>query len=441
MEWEVRPVGVADMLRARDERAQRQQTFLRRYGAPLISLTMNIAGSIKNDALIRRAFEEGVRRISIQLKGNAWETLDFVQTVTATGCEALWAVQADAAELKQAMRLVEESDALGRLFDADVIAPDGAHLSRETERACLICCGPVRACARSRAHSAEELFAKVHEIMEAHFQERYAKYVGELAQKALLIEAVITPKPGLVDCENSGSHRDMDLFSFIGSACALRGYFEDCARLGMQHAEIARLRATGMEAEAQMLAAARANTHKGAIFSLGILCYAAGSCGENAGLEVVLQKAAELGDSFLQRLKANDRPRTAGERQYAQYGLTGVRGEAASGFQTVRELALPIFRKAMRERRGLNAAGLETLLHLIAHVQDSNLIHRAGMDGQRWAAEQARAVTERVYTADDLREMNRQFVKRNASPGGSADLLAATVFLFLLEESAQEGEG
>ncbi len=431
---EVRHVSVQDMLRARDERAARQQRFLDRHAVPLISFTMNIAGSIKNDALIQRAFEEGVHRISTLLEGRAWNVLGMEKTVSFTGCEALWAVQADAETLKRAMCLVEEADALGRLFDVDVLEADGRHLSREAERTCLICSGPVRVCARSRAHSAEELFARAHEIMEAYFHEQYARRIGEWAQKALLYEAITTPKPGLVDCENSGSHRDMELFSFVSSACALRPYFEECAWLGMDGGELERLQLSGVMAEDVMMRAARANTHKGAIFSLGILCCAAGSCEEQAALDEVLQKAGEMGSYFLDQMKKNGQTRTAGECQYAAYGLTGARGEAASGFRTVRDVSLPVFEKAMRKMHDLNAAGLETLLHLMAHLNDSNLIRRAGLEGKRWAMGEARKLLNCGYTIDDLRKLNDRFVERNLSPGGSADLLAITYFLYFLKE-------
>lgn len=429
---EMRRVSVEDMLRARDERVQRQNLFLHRYAVPLVSFTMNIAGSIKNDAVIRRAFDEGVNRINRQLERRQWNVFDTLQTVDYTGCEALWAVSADCTALKEAMCRIEEADDLGRLFDMDVIAPDGNHLSRGCERSCLICGGPVRACARSRAHSAEELFEKAHQIIQTHFQTQYARRIGEMAQRALLSEAVTTPKPGLVDCENSGAHQDMELFSFVSSACALRPYFEECAWLGMRNEAMEKLQYAGQEAENRMLAAAHANTHKGAIFSLGILCYAAGSCGENAAVETILEKAAELGSWFLQQMKTSACIQTGGERQYHQYGLTGARGEAASGFASVRKIALPVLKEKMES--GVHQAALEALLGLMAEVYDSNIIRRAGMQGQHWTMEQAQKQLSAGINTDDLRGMNQRFVEKNISPGGSADLLAVALFLFFLEK-------
>ena len=411
------PVSVADMLRARDERAARQRALLEQYSLPVISFTMNIAGSIKTDADIERAFREGVERIECCLRGKRWTIVHFEQKTVFTGCEALWAVEAAADELKAAMCLLEEADALGRLFDIDVIDAQGVHLSRGSERSCLICGGPVRACARSRAHSAEDLFEKAHAIIRAYFCGKFVRKTGEKAERALLYEAITTPKPGLVDCENSGAHSDMDLFSFASSACALRSYFEECVYLGLENAS---------------------NTHKGVVFSLGILCYAAGACGEHAPQDELLAKAAETGAVFLKQLENSAESITGGEQQYHQYGLTGARGEAASGFESVKDISLPALQKALAEGKALPEAGLGALIALMAQVYDSNIIRRAGMEGQQWVMAQAGQLLQNGWTHEKLRELDRQLIKRHISPGGSADLLAVTYFLHFWGKGERE---
>lgn len=431
---EIRHVEVADMLRARDERAMRQRELLEKYGAPLVSFTMNIAGSIKNNRWIRRAFLEGVRRIERQLERAEFAVLDCVKVDACTGCEALWAVRANAAALKARMCIVEEADALGRLFDVDVLDEHGEHLSRGSERKCLICGQNVRACARSRAHSADELFEKAHEIVAQFFREQFTLCVAETAQRALLWEAITTPKPGLVDRENSGAHRDMDLFHFLDSACALREYFAECVRIGQTGGDFVRLQYSGQDAEDAMRRAAGVNTHKGAIFSLGILCCAVGICGEGAGREAILERAASLGQCAMADFGSMQAARTGGEWQYRQYGLTGARGEAASGFASVQKIALPALERAISEGKSLEEAGLHALLALMAQVQDSNIIRRSGMEGQAWAQAQARALLATGFSQDDLRRMNERFVEKNISPGGSADLLAVTYFLWFLEQ-------
>lgn len=429
-----RPVTVKDMLRARDERAARQADFLRRHRSALISFTMNIAGAIKVDDQIRRAFREGEKWINAHLTRQAVPVLDCVQTMVFTGCEALWAVDAEATWLKAQMTAIEESCPLGRLFDIDVMDTDGTHLSRGTERTCLICGGPVRACARSRVHSAEALYAKAQEIIREHFEGAFARQVAQCAQRALLYEAITTPKPGLVDCLNNGAHQDMDLFSFAASASALGGYFEDCVCIGQSDQPLEQLQHAGILAEEAMMASAGANTHKGAIFALGILCCALGCCGEGAALDAVLAKAASIGQGFLQQMENGKHCATGGEQQYRQYGLTGARGEAASGFRSVMEIALPALEEALGRGASANEAGQAVLLHLMAKVMDSNIIRRAGMEGQRWVAEQAACLLHDGYTEDDLRALDEEMIRRNISPGGSADLLAAAWLLHFVKQ-------
>jgi len=430
---DIRRVQVEDILRARDQRQEKQNALLARHALPVISFTMNIAGDVKYDAAVHRAFLEGKRLIQLELAANRFEIKDYIESVSFTGCEGLWSVQADAEKLKQRMLLIEEGSALGRLFDIDVIDQNGAHLSRGSERTCLICAGPVRACARSRAHDAKALFDKAQQIIRDYFDVQFTRFIGETAQRALLHEALTTPKPGLVDCENTGAHRDMDLFSFADSACALRPYFESCVRLGMENAPLAQLQHIGIQAENAMLAAARANTHEGAIFSLGILCYAAGCCGEYASADEILRRSAEIGTYFLQQMQNNPAAHTGGERQYLAHGLTGARGEAASGFETVRKYALPVLQSALSQGKPLPQSGLYALMTLIIHVKDSNIIRRAGLDAQQWAADEARRALENDCDIAFLQDMNDRFVQKNISPGGSADLLAVTYFLHFLD--------
>jgi hypothetical protein len=227
--------------------------------------------------------------------------MDAHEKIAFTGCEQLWAVDADAEILKREMTLIEDMDELGRLFDIDVLDTNGVKLSRDSrgiERTCLICGGPVRACARSRAHTADELFARAHQVIDGYFLKADASRIAMAAQRALLTEAIVTPKPGLVDRENSGAHTDMDLFTFADSACVLRDYFEKCAGTGLAAGDtepdvlFEKLRYHGLNAEEQMLGMTHGvNTHKGALFSLGILCCAAGMPGD------IFENAARIAKS------------------------------------------------------------------------------------------------------------------------------------------------
>ena len=448
----MRPVTVADVLSARDARAERQERMRSEHGLALISFTMNIAGEIKRDAWIEQAFFEGVRRIEAALSEAGIAVAAREKTLAFTGCEEIWAADANAQELKARMCAIEEADALGRLFDIDVIDADGRKLERPSERRCLICGKPVRACARSRAHSARELSERAHRIIFAFFEEKRALEIGKLAHQALICEANVTPKPGLVDRENSGAHRDMDLGLFCKSADALLPWFADCARIGLELGDappeqvFARLRKRGIEAEKTMFAATNGvNTHKGALFSLGILCCAAAMVGAGAGVPAILDRAAALARPALDDLTAlrPEDAHTGGEVQYLDSGRTGVRGEAAAGFPHARDCGLPALEEGLRrgEADGLqgdalfNHACLHALLILMARVEDSNILRRSGPEALRSVQARVRALLERGFDMDDLRRMNDDFVRENLSPGGSADLLAITIFLYEIQNT------
>ena len=501
---EIQTVQVSDMLRARDERTENQRRMLEKYHSPLISFTLNIAGPVKRDEWIERAFDEGVRRIEAQIGDLSIN--EVLEKRAFTGCERLWSVYGDAETLKRRMRFVEERDALGRLMDVDVLNAQGEKLIRpDGERKCLLCGGPARVCARSRRHSAEELARRTREIIVEHFQTKRASHIAELAERALLYELAVTPKPGLVDMETNGAHEDMDRFTFIRSACALRPYFERCTRLGMENRSTEemffRLRREGLLAEETMLAATGGvNTHKGAIFSLGLLCCAAGgemgagdepwasasplqkmecahsepnaestvgsleseifsakdesigvsnqnSCAKYAGAErippfpepveseraALLRRAAALAAHSMEDLSVLSpaTAKTGGERDYLRTGRTGARGEAAAGFPSVVQIALPTLEKALAEGKSANLAGLEALTALMRAVADANVLRRAGEEGLervQHAAQQSDASPE------SLRALDREFTAERLSPGGCADLLAAAWLLHFLEK-------
>ena len=456
-------VTVSDMMDAREARAQAQRALLARYpGASVVCLCMNIAGAIKRTENIERAFAWGLRNVKAVLA--PCETLFDAAIHEKTGPEAMLCVRADARAIKR--RLCGE--ALGRLLDIDVIAPDGGKISR-TEiglpaRRCLLCGNPAPVCARSRAHSADALFEKANAIIDAHFEAAFAKRTAENAQRALLFEVAVTPKPGLVDRHNAGAHRDMDVFTFIDSACALRPYFETCARIGLAHrgkdaqACFDALRVPGLLAEdAMRRATGGVNTHKGAIFSLGIACASLGM-GYGAPLRVheTLARCGEMTGAQMRReLEAAKAGQacTFGEAIYQKAGVGGVRAEAASGFASVREIALPRLKAGLKAGLSLNDAALCALTALMADPQDTNAARRGGEAGAAAMRETARALDGEIAAAleageikqkigqfkEKLTDWDGQMSAAGISPGGCADLLAMALLMAFCERDAAEG--
>ncbi|KRL05361.1 triphosphoribosyl-dephospho-CoA synthase CitG [Liquorilactobacillus oeni] len=274
--------------------------------------------------------------------------------------------------------------------------------------------------------------------------------IVRIATKALLYEVTVLPKPGLVDPLSSGPHPDMNVFNFIDSAISLESYFAQAFTAGWNYTArdfselFTKVRAYGITAEHTMLLATKGiNTHKGAIFSLGILVTATGyvlSCG-NLNLDKIVEVEKKMVHGLVKKdfAKIQFKPvneLTAGEQQYLKYGESGIRGEAEDGYPTVMNVALPFLRQSKGTH---NQRLLDTFMIIVSCSNDSNLIKRAGTN----------TIVKRVHEQADeylllggsckkegrakLAELNEFFLKKNLSLGGSADLLILTIYFGLLE--------
>ena len=449
-------VSLVQMLDARERRVQHQQELLAQYHKPLICFTMNICGPVKDSPLIRRGFARGRQLLRQQFLRAKLTPLyqDAVREVT--GCEAFYVLDADPLTIKKFTTDIEDATPLGRLFDMDVIRPDGLKVDREElnleGRRCLICGGPAKVCSSRRVHTVAELQEKTTEILTEARDAQDIADAARLAVRALLYEVTTTPKPGLVDRRNSGSHKDMDVFTFMDSAAALYPYFEACARTGRETAEqpasetFAALRPLGCEAEGEMLAATHGvNTHKGAIFSIGIVCAALGRL-DRAVWADPARVLAEV-STMTAGLTAKDfagvtaeNAVTAGQKLYVQYGITGVRGQVEAGLPAVLESGLPALEKGLAAGYSLNQSGCGALLAIIANSTDTNLIARSDRATQLAVVEELKALLARTPYPDEaaLRALDDRFIAANLSPGGSADLLALCYLLHFFKTEVLE---
>lgn len=158
-------VTLNEILNCRERRTEIQNFYLKKYKCTVISFCMNIPGPIKTNPLIRNAFSLGNEELIHALKKDDISILDFLYIHEKTGDELILSAKGDAARIKNLAAAIEEGHPLGRLFDIDVIAPDGNKLSRNNYRRCLICERQAQDCARIRRHSVLELQAKVEEIL------------------------------------------------------------------------------------------------------------------------------------------------------------------------------------------------------------------------------------------------------------------------------------
>lgn len=262
-----------------------------------------------------------------------------------------------------------------------------------------------------------------------------ADAIADFGAHCLRLEVRTWPKPGLVSHVDQGSHDDMDVDTFARSATAIRPFLAQLARAGAARETMAALRRIGLRAEHAMLAATGGvNTHRGAIFGLGLLCAAAGlrAAGDPvSALTLGACVAAQWGDEILGGPRSSD---SHGERAIRRYGVGGARGEAANGFPAVYAIGLPALRAARALRPGdAEAARVQACFALIAALDDTNLLHRGGAAGLAFAQQAARDfLAHGGVGADDWRAraaaVHRAFVARRLSPGGTADLLAMSLF-------------
>ncbi len=461
MDWQV---TLAQMLMARERRAFKQQELLSQYHASLICFTMNIAGPVKNSPLIRQGFALGKAALERQLSLGKINCLYRETTEAVTGSEAYYVLDRDADALKEITVAIEDDSPLGRLFDMDVLSPEGIKVERQAlgfpVRRCLICQNPAKECARSRTHTVEELQSATWRILSqavaatvsCHNLEPYPpnevpKDAASFALRALLYEVCTTPKPGLVDCGDCGSHRDMDIFTFMDSASVLWPYFHSCARIGRETAALPAphtfsiLREEGKKAETDMFAATKGiNTHKGAIFSMGILCGALGRLPKKHWktpayiLDECAAMTKGLTDADFAELK-EENACTTGQKLYLRHHITGVRGQMEEGLPAVRNAGLPVLKGGLARGLSLNDAGCAALLALMCAATDTNLIARSDYDTwQETLAHLRKILADNPYPdVRTLQKLNREFVEKNLSPGGSADLLAVCYLLYFLE--------
>ncbi|ARJ42434.1 triphosphoribosyl-dephospho-CoA synthase MdcB [Pantoea alhagi] len=266
--------------------------------------------------------------------------------------------------------------------------------------------------------------------------ETLALRLAEQARVALIAEARLTPKPGLVDGRGSGAHQDLNLALMERSACALKPTFYALAlHSWLRPADVAlrqQVGELGRVGEAQMMAATRGvNTHRGAIWALGLLVSGAAMLDGKAEATAICQAAAVLA-----RLPDDRAPRTfsKGLRATQRYRVPGAREEAQQAFPHISRLALPQLRRSRAAGAAEAEARIDALMAIMTSLSDTCVLSRAGLTGLQAMQQGAQQVLDAGGCAtlagrQALARLDAAMLQLNASPGGAADLLAATLFL------------
>jgi len=270
--------------------------------------------------------------------------------------------------------------------------------------------------------------------------------LASLACQALIAEAELTPKPGLVDRRGAGAHTDLSLAIMKRSALTIEPYFCQMAFISSGNHPSQplreRLASIGREAEHAMLrATSGSNSHKGAIWILGLLISSAAMCDEEKPSASAVAATAKKIASFEDR--ATPRLVSHGDMVAKRYGVTGARGEALRGFPHVVDIGLPMLHSKRASGVIENVARLDTLLSIMANLDDTCLLYRGGREALLTAKEGAAAVESAggsgtAIGRQQLQRLDHQLLELGVSPGGSGDLLAATLFLDAVEWGQNE---
>lgn len=434
------------ILEAREQRGLvKRQIALK--DSSCVSLSLNVPGFPKSNATVAAFFALSLDELKYFLKAHlvelyadeANESCDAAGDFFIVPCS--WRIKT-IVELKQLCEAFEKAHPLGRFVDVDLNDEKGNTVSSGKSKLCFFCHEkPAIECRRENRHDQEMLrefmFSQMALYCNQKRESKIAKQLSSLGLKALLYEISLTPKPGLVDKFSNGSHGDMSYQTFIDSSAAIAPWFNELVQAGFsfQDSDLAKalpiVRNLGLRMEAAMFeATGNVNTQKGIIFLMGLSLFACGkllSHRDQFDVQGFRNIVSGICKDMVSRELTASHPtkNTHGEDIFQKYGFSGARGEAESGFQTVFEHGLPALTAATK----LNDEALfKSFLSTASVNADTNILYRKG------PAVLSTFQSLCKTALDDFNELNYWAVgafceKENISPGGSADLLAVTIFV------------
>jgi len=420
----------AGILEARDGRGRELLRALEGARGCVVMGGANVPGPAKFRSGLQSLLERGWRELApaAGLRPVLWG-------VDALGPWFLAVSDRCAREVKAAAAAVEEAFPSGRLLDLDVYGPGGIQVGRADlalpPRACLLCAGSPAACARLGRHATEDLLGRVDALL-AEARPRPgavpAHRLAETLAQGALLELELTPKPGLVDRRDAGSHPDLTFDAMRRSALILPVYHD--ALLERCGEGLRACAAEGLEAEARMFLEAGSNAHKGYIFLSGLVLLAAVRCRGRLG--DLPGAVAELAAEFFGGTAEGD---THGARARAEHGLGGIRAEALAGLPAVFERGWPAYRAALARGWDVERAAFRALAELMTTVEDTTAVRRGGLEGLARVRRDGESLAAILEAGGDpipfLGALNRDYVARNLTMGGVADCLALTLALHL----------
>ncbi len=453
--------SIEELLLAKDRRRDLRVQRLER-GCITLSFNLNIPGLPKSNESFHAFFKTCLKELqNFLLSHRVVTNKETIHCETDTAGDFFLAEIVDsdytATQLKNLCETFESKHPIGRLLDVDVVDEKGEPISSGKAKTCFFCNNaPAIYCMRKQAHDYAAMRMKVEleisKYQESKKKERVCKQLAILATQSLLHEVALAPKPGLVDRFDEGSHTDMDFSTFLNSTAALSVSFKKIADFGYTFSgddlkeALPKLRLIGLEIEADMFAETNGvNTHKGAIFLLGFSIFVSAyllsqESFTNEKFVSVIQNmngdlvARELGKKLYLGKE------THGEVCYRRFGKKGqgIRGEIQAGMPCVFQKALPVLHEQFDTKEILNDKLLNkgltlALLAIISENDDSNILYRKGEDvleELKYRASVCLLKCKSEAFETSYKALIEFCKEERISPGGSADLLAVSYFMY-----------
>lgn len=428
-----------------------QKIFIEKHKTPVLSFSLRLPEHFSNFPESKALFilaQEMIKSIIPNRK---------IKDFAILKDRFIIAVDEEIKNLKEKVIQLENSLKVGIFFDFDVISLKMEKLSRVNLgyplRPCIICGGPAKICIKQLSHSKEEIIKAFNTALENYFLNcrinRKAILVAEKAVAAALLEVCVNPKPGLVSCTSSGSHKDMDLGTFILSSTTLTEVFACFFCAGEKEKDPKKLfnqiRAIGNCGERKMyLATNGINTQKGLIFIMGAILGTLGVLGINASkkriINYIKKMCKDLVLNDFKNIYNMNRSLTVGEKAFVFYNIKGIRGEAEKGFPSIFEVGLPTILEGISRGLSLNDAAIQGLLYIMNQLEDTNLIKNKNIKSLEFVQKKTQEILIKggMYNEEGRKmfeNFNREACHLSLSPGGAADILTVCLFFILLMDS------
>lgn len=443
------------VLKDREKRFALRQNLAQR-GFASISLNFNIPNYPKTSPKINTTFNLVVKELQRYLVANRITLIKNTDTKLNSNCGNFYiqAVQHTYThkETKDILEKFEQSHNLERLLDVDLFSEKGETISSKKEKKCFLCNHTAYHCMQKQTHNyidyKQFIDIKTTTYLKKKRKIKVVNFIAEQALKAILFEVATEQKPGLVCPSTNGAHKDMDYFTFLSSSSALASYLYKITKYGYAFTEnkidyseaIVKLRTLGLEAEETMYKATKnVNTHKGVIFLMGYACFSASvvfskqnTFNTKKTRNIIKKLSCNLVEEDYEKRKFGNN--THGASCYQKYGKKiagGARYEAEQGLPLVFKTGLPFLELEKNKTKEQWQKTLQTLLLiLISKNNDTNILYRTNHKKLKQVKKMA---LEAIQCKEKLKKLISYCKNNNISAGGSADILAVSLFFHFIK--------